>query len=440
MRLCLVLLAFVVLVAPRAFVLADSPASCSCVLSLDGATTGAKDLGTSYGSTAINSDSTCKAACMQYATDSSTSTSTYVYSRSTYTAAVTTTADQQAAATAANTATFETPNLAVTIPGLSFSQILNNNGVLTVNFIGEYIGAVYRYALGAAAIFAIIMIMIGGVQYMLGGANPEMVGQAKSRMTNAVTGLILILSAYVILYTVNPSLTSFKALQISSVPTIDFSAISGADEGKGTAFGPPCTAIVAAAQAAKACKIPGGISSPTGGAPQCGYHFNVGGKSGASKIDPSDWATVNMADYTAAFGTPILAPFDGVVSYHAGLAGHAGSCGNEIDIQATSGEVLTICHAKDFTDSNNSYASSRSVKRGDVIGHSGGACCSTNTEQVPTGGFWLPAASICTASGTACTDPTKNESCSCQTISQSGNVTGPHVHVQMPQILACLST
>jgi len=112
----------------------------------------------------------------------------------------------------------QTPNLSVQIPGLTFSKVLQQNGYLYVNTIGEYIGAVYRYALGAASIIAIVMIMVGGVQYVMGGADPEMVGAAKTRITNAVTGLILILSAYVILVTVNPALVTFSALKVQSVP------------------------------------------------------------------------------------------------------------------------------------------------------------------------------------------------------------------------------
>lgn len=101
--------------------------------------------------------------------------------------------------------------------------------ITTVKDIGSYINAFYTYALGAAALIAIVMIMIGGVQYILGAANPEMVGQAKSRMTNAVVGLILILGAYVILNTVNPYLVKFKTIQAPMLKPSLF--LSGACDG-----------------------------------------------------------------------------------------------------------------------------------------------------------------------------------------------------------------
>lgn len=104
------------------------------------------------------------------------------------------------------------PTLNVDIPGVSFSQVLVDDGYVEVNFLAEYISGLYKYLLAIAAIFAVIMIMIGGIQYILSPG-----GKGKDRIIGAVTGLILLFSVYLILYTVNPSTTLFEALKLKTV-------------------------------------------------------------------------------------------------------------------------------------------------------------------------------------------------------------------------------
>jgi len=63
----------------------------------------------------------------------------------------------------------------------------------------------YVYGVGVVAIAAMIMLVIGGVQYMVAGEKDP--SSAKERIRNAIWGLILALTSYLILYTINPDLT-----------------------------------------------------------------------------------------------------------------------------------------------------------------------------------------------------------------------------------------
>ncbi len=85
----------------------------------------------------------------------------------------------------------------------------------SINF-GEYIGVMYKWMVSSAVFIAIIMLMIGGVRYTLGAASDQ-IAAAKKMMVNAITGLVLLLSAYLILFTVNPDLVS---LQVPRLPMI----------------------------------------------------------------------------------------------------------------------------------------------------------------------------------------------------------------------------
>jgi Type IV secretion system pilin len=46
-----------------------------------------------------------------------------------------------------------------------------------------------------------ILIAVGGIMIMLGGANPEMVGRGKKTITGAVWGVVIVLIAWLIVFT-----------------------------------------------------------------------------------------------------------------------------------------------------------------------------------------------------------------------------------------------
>ncbi len=106
----------------------------------------------------------------------------------------------------------------ILIPTVSFSSALQANGQLTVNWIGEYIQGVYKYLLGFSVIVAIVMVMIGGLQYLM-AAGTGNVGSGKEKITNAVVGLVLLFGVYVILYAVEGGrLVAFPPLTLQEIP------------------------------------------------------------------------------------------------------------------------------------------------------------------------------------------------------------------------------
>jgi len=71
--------------------------------------------------------------------------------------------------------------------------------------IGDVLARLYVFGVGIVAVSAMIMLVIGGVQYMTAGDRDP--GSAKTRITNAIWGLVLALCSWLILYTINPDLT-----------------------------------------------------------------------------------------------------------------------------------------------------------------------------------------------------------------------------------------
>jgi hypothetical protein len=74
--------------------------------------------------------------------------------------------------------------------------------------INTYIPNVVKLLIGIAGALAILRIIFGGLKYMTSEAFGEKT-DAKDTINNAIIGLLLALSAYIILYTVNPKLVDF---------------------------------------------------------------------------------------------------------------------------------------------------------------------------------------------------------------------------------------
>ncbi|MBU3922825.1 pilin, partial [Patescibacteria group bacterium] len=69
---------------------------------------------------------------------------------------------------------------------------------------------IYLFALGIVGFVALLSIVIGAFQYTTSAGNPTKAGEAKERIMSALLGVLILLSAVLILNTINPDLTSFE--------------------------------------------------------------------------------------------------------------------------------------------------------------------------------------------------------------------------------------
>lgn len=77
------------------------------------------------------------------------------------------------------------------------------------NALSKYVNFMIKIAIGIAAVLAVIMIVMGGIQYM----TSELISskeEGKKRITNAVFGLLIALGSYLILFTINPNLLDLE--------------------------------------------------------------------------------------------------------------------------------------------------------------------------------------------------------------------------------------
>jgi len=85
------------------------------------------------------------------------------------------------------------------LPGLSSQNVS----------LSSYLGWLFPFALTVTAVLAVIMIVIGGLE-IVGGGNEGLKTSGKKKIEGAIYGLLLAVSAYLILYTINPDLVNMN--------------------------------------------------------------------------------------------------------------------------------------------------------------------------------------------------------------------------------------
>ncbi|MAF20591.1 MAG: hypothetical protein CMI55_02830 [Parcubacteria group bacterium] len=84
--------------------------------------------------------------------------------------------------------------------------------------LATYIRGIYLFGIGLVGVAALVYLTIGGLIYM----TSDTIGskeKAKEYIWGAISGLILALAAYLILYTINPNLVKLKKPELPKPST-----------------------------------------------------------------------------------------------------------------------------------------------------------------------------------------------------------------------------
>lgn len=87
--------------------------------------------------------------------------------------------------------------------------------------IGEYIMAAYGFGSAAVVAFAIVMIIVGGVQWAISGGSPDSIGKAKDTIFKSFLGLFIALFSVFMLSIVNPGAVQFASITPTEIEGLD---------------------------------------------------------------------------------------------------------------------------------------------------------------------------------------------------------------------------
>ncbi len=93
-------------------------------------------------------------------------------------------------------------------------------GVSKISDLGQYVNILYQWMLGVAGVIAIVMIMIGGLQWVLSPAVGD-IKKAQDRIQNGIIGLILLFCIVLILKVVNPQLLTITVPKLPLIRTLE---------------------------------------------------------------------------------------------------------------------------------------------------------------------------------------------------------------------------
>ncbi len=140
---------------------------------------------------------------------------------------------------------FDSPNLAVRIPGLNFGKTVCTATECSTPWLADYTSALYKYGIGVIGILAVVTMMIGGIVWLTAGGNSERVSEARTWIGGSIIGIFIALTSYLILNFVNPALTELSPVKIKYIDKIDLDRQDSPDAGNHTPSGtndPSCLA------------------------------------------------------------------------------------------------------------------------------------------------------------------------------------------------------
>lgn len=92
----------------------------------------------------------------------------------------------------------------------AFAQI--TNPLVQWDNICDAVGSVVTFISGLAGGIALVLLVIGGIQYMISGGDKVAVEQARGRITAAVVGLMIVFGGYLVINTLVVGLLKQTAL------------------------------------------------------------------------------------------------------------------------------------------------------------------------------------------------------------------------------------
>jgi len=113
----------------------------------------------------------------------------------------------------------DAPRLEIPVPGLELTPIIRDNANITIPWLSQYIGGVYTFLISIVGLVAAVAMIVGGFQYVTSAGDKSKIGAAKTRISNALIGMVLAFGSYAILFAINPNLVNFDGLKVVAVKT-----------------------------------------------------------------------------------------------------------------------------------------------------------------------------------------------------------------------------
>lgn len=97
-----------------------------------------------------------------------------------------------------------TDDSASPIPLVHCSLVERITGDTGTDIFSQYVGALYKWAVGIVGIVTVLIMVASGIQISMAGGDSAKIDSAKNRIMQSIIGLVILFLAGLILYTINP--------------------------------------------------------------------------------------------------------------------------------------------------------------------------------------------------------------------------------------------
>lgn len=106
--------------------------------------------------------------------------------------------------------------------GLQYKLLEQFPGITTADGsnLPKYIAAVYSLALAVIVLSALFMLSVGGFMYLTSAGNTSAMGTAKEVIFDSIIGLVIALTAWLLLNVINPDLVNVTLNGLSATPVV----------------------------------------------------------------------------------------------------------------------------------------------------------------------------------------------------------------------------
>lgn len=129
------------------------------------------------------------------------------------------------------------PLLALAVDAYKYAPMEEIPGFGRPDSYELYILTIYKFGLWTVGISAMLMISVGAFMYITSAGNTSATGKAKGIIFDAIAGLILALTSYALLYTINPELVNIAALSLPQESSSGNGSGGGGSSGGGSTTG-----------------------------------------------------------------------------------------------------------------------------------------------------------------------------------------------------------
>ncbi len=128
----------------------------------------------------------------------------------------------------------------IPMPGIKYEQGSSTavgsfqGGVMTSDLLARYVKAFYDYGMAVVGILAAIVLMGGGLLWLVSNGNDSKITQAKELIIGSLAGMVILFGSWMLLNTINPDLLAMKSIRTKYVDVLIFGCCQSSGSAKMT--------------------------------------------------------------------------------------------------------------------------------------------------------------------------------------------------------------